>query len=498
MEALTKRIIAIVLIAVIGVGIGVGAWFFLGGPAARGYETPGAPAGTPSSQIIKIGVLGDLTDITGEGAYQGAYLAVSQVNEDGGININGTDYYLGIIAENTYEAEPYLDVSKGTLAATKMMTQNKPDFVIGGFRTEAVMTYREQVVAEEIIFINTGAATDSFCASVNGTNKLSPGYQKYKYLFRAMPINSSSLAKEISEFIALALKPAMEAAQPGLNVTKVAVIRENLEWTQPMWDILRGYYKMLSRLYPSIYGYLSVYHGLNDNPWFNFTIVDEIAYPITATSTDFTTYLNRLQYAGAQIVIPIISAQGGIKMMTQYDQLHPNYMIAGIDVMAQLGDDPNDVTGYWNETDGGCNYEILMQSTTRTNKTSLTIDMWDNYVGMWKMDPLYTAVGSHGAVNMIAGAILAAQSIDSDAIIIELEKIDKANTLEGAGGNIAFNLNHDLVEGYDPVTKKLYSVTLWVQWQAGGTKSVVTSADTIYPEWIVDAPIQIPFWGINP
>lgn len=493
MEKLTQRILAIVLIAAIGTGIGVGAWFFLA-PGVRGYETPNAPAGAP---IIKLGVLSDLTDITGEGAYQGAYLAVSEINEAGGININGTDHYLGIIAENTYEAEPYLDVSKGTLAATKMMTQHKPDFVLGGFRTEAVMTYREQVIAEEIIFMNIGAATDTYCASVNGTDKLSPGYQKYKYCFRAMPINSSSLAKEISQFIAQALKPAMELAQPGLNVTKVAVIREDLEWTGPMWNILNGYYKWLARNVPG-YEHLIVYHGLDDNPWFNFTIVDEIAYPITATSTDFTTYLNRLQYAGAQVVIPIISAQGGIKMMTQYDQLHPNYMIAGIDVMAQLGDDPLDVTGYWNETNGGCNYEIIMQSTTRTNKTTLTIDMWDAYVEMWNMDPLYTAVGSVGAVRMLADAILATQSIDSDDIIIELEKINVTNTYLGAGGNIAFNENHDLYEGYDPVTEKIFSVTLWVQWQNGGKKSVVTSAGSIYPEWIVDAPIQIPFWGINP
>ncbi|NVM35548.1 MAG: ABC transporter substrate-binding protein [Candidatus Lokiarchaeota archaeon] len=479
MEALTKRIVAIVLIAVIGVGIGVTAWILLGAPEEAGYDTPGAPSGTPSNRIIKIGALGDLTDITGEGNYQGAYLAISQINTAGGINIGGDDYFFGIIAENTYEAEPFLDVTKGTLAAEKMMTQHKPDFVIGGFRTEALMTYRETVIADEIIIINTGAATDGFCQSVGSD------YDKYKYCFRVMPINSSSLAREIAQFFALALAPAMEAAT-NQSITKVGIIREDLEWTVPMDYILKGYYLP--------YGYW----GLNNNPWKNFTIVDDVAFPITATSTDFTTYLNRMQLAGAQIVCPIISAQGGIKMMTQYAQLHPKYMIAGIDVMSQLGDDPNDVTGYWNETNGNCNYEILMQSTTRTNKTTKTIAMWDAYVDMWHMDPLYTAVGSHGAVYMLRDAITAAQSIDSDAVITEMEKITKANTFEGAGGNIAFNSYHDLYEGYDPVTEKIYSVTLWVQWQAGGTKSVVTSGGKIYPEWIVDAPIQIPSWGINP
>jgi len=348
MEQLTKRILAIVLIAAIGTGIGVGAWFFLAQPAGVGYQAPGAPPGTPDDRLIKIGVLGDLSDITGDGAWKGTYLAVKELNEAGGIpHPNGTLYF-ALIAENTYEAEPFLDVTKGTLAAEKMMTQHKPDFVIGGFRTEAVMTYRERVIADQIIFMNTGAATDSYCLSVLAD------YNTYKYCFRAMPINSTSLAREITQFYALALKPALEAEYPGLTVSKVAVLREDLEWTAPMWNILNGYYKAVYRSNKSTYWYLRDYHGFNDNPWFNFTIVDEIAYPITATSTDFTGYINDLDTSGAQLVCPIISAQGGIKMMTQYAQLDPEYMIVGIDVMSQLGDDPTDPTGYWYDTNGGC------------------------------------------------------------------------------------------------------------------------------------------------
>ncbi|MFX1326873.1 MAG: ABC transporter substrate-binding protein [Promethearchaeota archaeon] len=492
METLTKRIIAIVLIAVIGVGIGVTVWFFVAQPEA-GYKRPGAPSGIPDERIIKIGILGDTTDITGEGAYKGAYAAIKKINEAGGITGVHADgpVYFALISVNTYEAEPFLDIAKGTLAAEKMMTQYEPDFVIGGFRTEAVMTYRETVLDEEIIFINTGAATDSYCLSVLSN------YARYKYCFRAMPINSTSLAKEITEFYALAIKPALEAEYPGLNVTKVAILREDLEWTVPMSGILNGVYKSYWRANKTAYWYLKDYHGFNDNPWFNFTIVDEIAYPITATSTDFTGYMNQLDTAGAQVVCPIISAQGGIKMMTQYAQLDPKYMIVGIDVMSQLGDDPDDKTGYWYDTDGGCNGEIIMQSTTRTNKTTQTIAMWDEYRTLWKKDPLYTAVGSYGAVELLAWAINGTKSIDSDTIVAKLETITPANPREGAGGWTGFTSTHDLYEGYDPATQRIYSVTLWVQWQDDGTKKVVTSGGHIYPEWIVDTPIQFPTQGIN-
>ncbi|MFX1411140.1 MAG: CARDB domain-containing protein, partial [Promethearchaeota archaeon] len=133
--------------------------------------TPGAPIDTPEDRIIKIGILADFTHITGEGTFQGSYLAIKGINEAGGILIhnsadptfpNGT-YYLGIVGENTYEAEPYLDITKGALAANKLITQHDPDFFIGGYRTEAVMTYREYIMDEHKIFMNTGASTDSFC-----------------------------------------------------------------------------------------------------------------------------------------------------------------------------------------------------------------------------------------------------------------------------------------------------------------------------------------------
>ncbi|MFX1316163.1 MAG: OmpL47-type beta-barrel domain-containing protein [Promethearchaeota archaeon] len=436
---------------------------------------PGAPIDTPEDQIIKIGVLADLNDITGEGTFQGSYLAIKQINQIGGVNISSSTYYFGLIAENTYEAEVQLDITKGLLAAEKMMTQHDPDFVMGGFRTESLMAYRERVMDEQKIFINTGAATDTLCETV------ASNYAKYKYFFRSMPINSSSLAKEIVEFYALTLKPALEAAL-GTTVDKVAILREDLEWTTRLANILKGYYVP------------SGYYGLNNNPWFNFTIVTEIAYPITADSYDFITYLNQMESDGAQIVCPIISSQGGIYMMTQYNNLKPEYIIAGIDVTGQLGDDPDDTEGYWNITGGTCAYELLMQSTTRKNKTVLTVAFWDDYVYSWNKDPLYTAIGSYDSVLLLLDAINAAQSIDSDIIVAQLETINKINPFEGTGGNVAFNSYHDLIEGYDQITKKIYSVALWVQWQSGGTKSIVTSSDYIYPEWIVDAPMQIPPW----
>ncbi|MFW9788254.1 MAG: ABC transporter substrate-binding protein [Candidatus Thorarchaeota archaeon] len=458
----TKQIVAVVLIVVI-IG-GVGAAFYLLAPPPEELPygqvqigrlvTPGAPAGTPRANIIVVGVLDPMTEIQGEGAWYGSYLAVDEINTAGGVDVDGETYYFGLISEDTDEASTSLDISKATAAATKIITEDNAQFIIGGFRTEAVLAYVETVMDEDMIFIGTGASTDVFCQNVIDN------YNRYKYWFRAMPINSTSLASSLLRYL-LWLDGYLTATQ-SLNISKVAIIRENLDWTSGMSAFLNGYL-----------------------PLYGLEIVEEVAYPITADAANFATYWAQIDSAGAQITVPIISAQGGILMMTQYATAQPKTMIAGIDVMSQLD-------SYWNETDGGCAYETVLQSTLRTNKTERTIDFWDAFLGAYDSEPLYTAVGSYDAIYMLKEGIDTAQTFNSTEIVAALEGFTRADPFVGAGGNVAWTLGHDLLES------PLYSYTLFCQWQPDGTKQVVSSGGLIYPDSIVTAPLAIPSWGINP
>ncbi|MHA2067947.1 MAG: ABC transporter substrate-binding protein, partial [Candidatus Thorarchaeota archaeon] len=367
-------------------------------------------------------------------------------------------YYFGLVAEDTFEADASLDISKGTAAATKIITEDNAQFIIGGFRTEAVLAYQETIMDEDMLFFGTGASTDVFCQNVLDN------YNRYKYFFRLMPINSTSLASSLLRYI-LYLDGYLTAAT-SLNITKVAIIREGLDWTEGMSLFLNGYL-----------------------PLYNLSIVHEIAFPIDAEAADFATYWQQIDAAGAQITVPIISAQGGILMTTQYAQVQPKTMVAGIDVMSQLDT-------YWAETGGACEYEILLQSTVRTAKTSLTIAFWDTFLDAYGGEPLYTAVGSYDAMFVLAEGIDRAQSLVSADIIPYLEAMDTASPFEGAGGNFAFTGSHDLFEGY--IGDQIYSVTLFVQWQAGGAKEAMATGGLIYPDSIATATLSIPPWGINP
>ena len=458
----SRQIIAVVLIVIVIAGVAVGIYMFM--PAAYGavrigqLVTPGAPAGTPSDHIIVLGILDPMTEIQGEGNWYGAYLACDEINSAGGITVGGETYYFGLISEDTSEADTELDLSKGTAAATKILTEDNADFLMGGFRTESLLAYIETVMDADKVFIGTGASTDSFCQNVLDD------YARYKYFFRNMPINSTSLAISLLRYV-LYLDGYLTAVT-GANITKVAIIRENLDWTVGMSAFLNGYL-----------------------PLYNLTVVEEVAYPITAEAADFATYWSQIEAAGAQITVPVISAQGGILMMTQYADAQPGCVLAGIDVMSQLDT-------YWAETGGKCAGEVVLQSTLRTNKTTETVAFWDAFLSHYNSEPLYTAVGGYDAVYMYAQAIEDAQSFNSDDVVVSLEKFTLADPFIGAGGRVAWTTSHDLFASPN------YSYTLFCQWQSDGTKQCVSSGGLVYPDTVVTAAFELPSWivsdGINP
>jgi branched-chain amino acid transport system substrate-binding protein len=444
MESLTKRILAIVLIVVIGVGIGVGAWYFLGGEGGYVWsaaDCPGAPTDITADQIIKLGCAGDTGEIQGDGNWEGTYLAAKEINTAGGLDINGTTYYFGVTSEDTDESNPNLVTSRGVDAARRLIYNKRVDFGIGGFRSEALLAYVEEFMDAEMIFIDTGAATDIFCENVNNS------YSRYKYFWRFMPINSTSLGSQILGTLAGFIL-TMNATYPNFDVKQIGLLAEDLTWVDSLVAAVQAYLPLLTGGWASM--------------------LPTIRYDITLSATDMNTHLQSFQSQGADIVIPVISAQGGILMMQQYAANQYDYLIFGIDVQSQLDT-------FWTASGGACAYETIMQTLIRTNKTAKSVAFWDAFVAEFAHEPLYTAVGAYDAVYGLMNAINRTQSLNAIPLIAEMETWTTANPQPGAGGDAAWNPNtHDLIAGYP------HGFTLWAQWQPDGTKRCVPAA--IYPD----------------
>lgn len=418
------------------------------------YIAPGAPDGITVGQLMKVGILDDMNHFSGEHTWLGAELAAKEINEAGGINIGGTQYYIGLVANNTHEAEPDLNISKALNAANDMIIKNDPHFITGGYRTNALLEYLEPVMDAKVPFIGTG------CSANNSTQNVIDDYMRYKYFFRAMPINASSLAGEILTYLYFLANYL--TAILGKDVTKFAFIYEDVEWASGLVKVLRDYLTS-----------------------FGFEIVEEIAFQLSATTEDFNIYWNQINIAGAQLAIPLTTADIGGLMAQTYGVVKPKCLMVGIDVPAQL--DP-----YWSETDGGCQYEIIMQSIYNTSKTPLTIPFWNSFFDEYGHEPAYTGVGSYDAIYLLTQAVNNSQSFDPDLIVSELEKINTSNPFTGVGGNLAFTSSHDLRYGSS------YSIGLFCQWHEDGAKVVLPTGNIIYPDSWATGTLMIPEWGINP
>jgi branched-chain amino acid transport system substrate-binding protein len=459
MSTKSKQLLAIGVVVVVAVA-GVGAYLLISSSGGPRYVVPGAPSDISSSQIIKVGVLDDFTDVTGIGSWQGSYLAAYEINSAGGVVVNGTHYYFGLIREDTSEAAPAVDPSKGVTAAQKLVSVDGVQFVTGGFRTESLLAYIDTVMNAKLVFIGTGSATNNF------TQNVLDNYAKYKYFFRDQPINSSALGT--AAFTELAyLRQYIGAVFFAGNTSAIhkwAIIRENLDWTKAMDDALHAY---------------MVYYGWDASP------TDDVAFdPSTVSSSDFNGYWSTIQGHGAQMVIPIISAAGGVIMDQTYNATQPKCLICGINVQSQLD-------SFWASTQGKCKYEVVLQTFVRTNKSVNTIPFWDHYVGNYTSSPIYTSAGGYDAIQLLKNAIYSTQSFVSDRIVTALEGVNRGSPYIGVAGPLVFTRSHDLLYGLG------YGVPIFAQWQAGGTKPCITSGGLLYPNSITTGTLQIPSWGMN-
>ncbi|KKN09517.1 hypothetical protein LCGC14_1045780 [marine sediment metagenome] len=461
----SKRIIAIILVAVIAVGGGIAAWFFLLAPGAGTYkwsasDAPGAPSNINASQIIKIGMAGDIGEIQGDGNYEGAYLAAKQINTAGGLEINGSTYYFGITTEDTDESDPSLVLSRGVSAARRLIYNKKVDFAIGGFRSEALLAYQEEFMDVEMIFIDTGASTDIF------TENVRDDYEKYKYFFRFMPINSTSLGGQIiATLVGFIL--TMNATYPNHEVKQIGILAEDLTWTAGMIGAIQAN--------------IPLYTNLTTFGTWEAEVLTPVKYDIMLDATAMNAYLAQLEADGADIVIPLISAQGGIMMMQQYALNNYDFLIFGIDVQSQLDT-------FWADSGGDAVYETIMQTLHETNKTTTSIAFWNAFKTEWGHEPLYTAVGAYDAVMGLRDAINETQSLRALDIIAVFESWTTSNPHPGVAGMGAWwPTTHDIVAGFP------YGYTLWAQWQPGGVKKVV-SGFGLYPSWLTTGSYLVAPW----
>lgn len=377
-------------------------------------QKPPAPAA--KADPIRIGVIGPMAFIQGEHMWGGAVMAVDEVNNAGGIAVGSEKRPVELVRIDSNEI---LNVPDASNAMERAITVEKVDFVVGGFRTEAVLGMQDVAMEYKKIFLSVGAAHPQI------TQRVAENYDRYKYYFRVNPFNSTFLGRVM--FLQLGDIARVIREDLGIEKPRVAVVAESAVWADPI-------VAAAEQQFPAM--------GL------------ELAgvWRPSANATDVTAELTAIRSAEAHIIFLGLAGPVGGVLARQWEELEVPAAIAGVNVEAQGG-------RFWQTTGGKGNYMATVNFLGRVAASPRTIPFFDGFTGKYGEFPLYTSA-TYDAILILAEAIEKAGTLESDAVVAKLEETDFA----GTSGRIVFGTDHDVTWGPGYITG------LSTQWQDGELK----------------------------
>ncbi|MFX1275454.1 MAG: hypothetical protein ACFFBP_03195 [Promethearchaeota archaeon] len=461
MERSRQRLIAIIVIAAIAAGAIIGVVIYLLLPPVNNYEYPGfGEEQKPLAQTIKVGILDDMS-WSGEGCYQGAWIAARDINLAGGIVIGGVPYYIGLVVEDTKEQ---LGTQDEANAAAYRMINHAPHFCLGGFRTERFSSYQDIMMTAKIPFIITGTASEKFCKE-----RVGDAYDFYKYTFRVMPTNNKIQGEVMGKYIANRIIENI-TTHIGYGVDNITLVYEQLDWTQ------------LVTLYVQ-QEILAVHPGIS------FNLV-----PIPAGSTkdtySFGGLYTNVMTAQCPLVIQIVSSTSiGGAMGSYYGIYKPDALLVGINILAQFSFYLTDYATKYNSTtplgqSTGGMYEITSHAYADLNISDQLLPFLAAYRAQWATDPIYTSIGGYNGLRMGVNAITLA-GFTPDNIVTGLETYDIDSPYPGLVSSVAFDQYHDYMGYNGSAETEGLAETLWRQWQPVNNNATTFAFDFNYSNPLV-------------
>ncbi len=399
--------------------------------------------------VIRVGIVGPMTYVQGQHQWYGATMAAEEINASGGIRIGGRTYTLELVKIDTNEM---LSITDAVSAVERAITVNKVDFLIGGFRTEAVIPMTDVAADYGKIFLIAGAAADEILRG-----RVDKDYKRYKYLFRVTPLRSSQLAR--TSFLLLADVIEAFRRELGIDKPKVAIVAEGLSWA----DAIVGWVQLFAAAPPPV--------------GFGAQVVG--TWRPSALATSLTAELSAIEQAGAHIIFTAFSGPAGIPFARDWGRLQIPAAVVGINVEAMRAGFLEATGGFgaYTATVGVYAYDVAI--------TPSTVPFVEAFTARFGELPIYTA-GTYDAVKILAQALEQAGSLSADAVIQALEGVDYLSTM----GRMVFDELHDVQWGPE------YATGIGVQWQNGRLVAFWPREwrpDPANPNYVVGYPGTVPY-----
>ena len=373
-----------------------------------------AAASTAQAQgTIKIAILGPMAFVQGENHWAGAEMARDEINKAGGIAAGGQKRMVELIRADTNEIQ---SVPDATNATERVITRDKADFLIGGFRSEAVLAMQEIAMDHKRIFLGAGAADARLGENVE------KDYERYKYWFRVTPTKSPDLFRSliaVLNSIGDQVRQALKKEQP-----KVAIVAEKTVWTEP---ILKALQATLPKMKMEVVG----------------------TWQPSAVATDVTAELSAIERSGADIVFTLLSGPVGISLGRQMGERNLKAVAFGINVEGQKDE-------FWAATAGKGNFVSTLDTYAEVEITPKTVPFVRAFKERFKKSPTYNAA-TYDAIMVLKAAIEQAGTTDAAKLVPVLEKMEHV----GTGATASWDKRHDLIWAVGK------TAGIGVQWQDG-------------------------------
>ncbi len=365
------------------------------------------------AQTIKIAILGPMAFVQGENHWAGAEMARDEINKAGGINVGGRRLQIELVRADTNEIQ---SVPDATNAIERVITRDKVDFLIGGFRSEAVLAMQEVAMDYKKIFLGAGAAHSKLGLNVE------QNYARYKYWFRYTPTKDLDLGRTL--FAVMASIAQQVRTELKTEAPKVALLAEKAVWTE---GLIGAAQKNLPLMKMEVVG----------------------LWQPSATATDVTAELSAIDRSGAHIVFTMLSGPVGISVGRQMGERNMKAVAWGINVEGQKDE-------FWKAAAGKAQFVATLDTYAEVEMTPKTIPFVRAFKERYKKSPTYNAA-TYDAIMFLKAVIEQEGTLDADRLVAAMEKAEHV----GTGSVVTFDKRHDLVWAVGK------TAGIAVQWQDG-------------------------------
>ncbi len=404
------------------------AWL-IAGPAAYAAEP------------IVIGVPTSLGFLEGKESHKAVQLAVSEINDKGGVMVGGEKRPFKVVAADLRDAAAGVPVPEALLGMEKLILEQKPTaIVVGPFRSEALLAGMDIFAKYKMPMLGTVAMSPATEA------KIKENPEKYKYVFR--------VSLNVIYWVKL-LAGTNATLKQEFGFDKVYIMNQDVAWARGTAD------GMEQKVYPGL----------------KMEVVGHDQFP--TGFSDFSSALMKAKGKGAGVLFTCFDMPESGVLVKQWKSLKVPGLIAGF-ISPMAGE------AAWETFDGkigGLMNAIFELGNIPSEKYAPARNFYNKYKQIYGkgIQSGHGPAPSYESVYILKEAIERAGSLDPDAIVAQIEKTDR----KGVMGRIRFDEGHQVVYGTDPAET---AVGAFFQWTDDGRRKIV------YPKSLAEGEIVLPSW----